>query len=259
MSPAHPIPLVPAEIVAGRLQRRVLGSLAENPHIAVVGQSRSGKDYIARHLILGLAKPLSKAVVFDVKPFHHPSTCRVPGCQGRGDQTYCGWGADVGAGCEAPTLPAHLGAGRYRVIVPADYRKARELLEPLIEVGGQLAEVRETHVVFSDTGRITEPQHRGGFNFGGAVSRLMSEGASTGLPVVACATSVAWAESSVKDQTPTKLIGQITGKRATDMVAELAGLPKWARPALDSLPPRHFLYVDHADGGEQALAIVHAR
>jgi hypothetical protein len=247
MTAAHPIPLVPPEIVAGRIQRRILRPLIVCPHIGIIGHSRSGKDYLVRHLILGHAKPLAKAVLLDVKTGHDHGSCPVPGCAGRGDQTWCGWGIDVSE------LPAHLEAGQYRVLVPGG-DSAKQIAERVLD---QLAAVREVIVILSDAGRITEPPNRGGLSLGGRVSRIMSEGASGGLTVISCSTSAAWSESSIKDQTPTKLIGQVSGKKARDDVAHLAGLPSWARPALDSLPDKHFVYADHLDG-EPALAIVKA-
>ncbi len=247
MNAAHPIPLVPPELVAGRIQRRILRPLVVCPHIAVIGHSRSGKDYLVRRLVLGLAKPLARAVVLDVKLGHDPAGCPAPGCAGRGDQTWCGWGRDVAE------LPAHLGTARWRLLVPGGDGAKRTVERAL----GQLAAVRETVVVLSDAGRITEPPNRGGLALGGLVSRLMSEGASGGLTVIACSTSAAWAESSIKDQTPTKLVGQVSGKKARDDAAHLVGLPGWARPALDALPDKHFIYADHLDG-EPALAIVKA-
>jgi hypothetical protein len=249
MTAAHPIPLVPAEVVAGRIQRRILRPLVVCPHIGVIGHSRSGKDYLVRHLVLGLAKPLAKAVVLDVKPGHDPQGCPAARCEGLGDQTWCGWGRDVAE------LPGHLGTGhcRWRLLVPGG-DSARRVAEQALD---QLGAVRETVVILSDAGRITEPPNRGGLSLGGRVSRLMSEGASGALTVVACSTSAAWAESSIKDQTPTKLVGQVSGKKARDDVAHLAGLPSYARRALDSLPDKHFVYADHLDG-EPALAIVTA-
>lgn len=251
MTAAHPIPYVPPEIVAGRMQRRVLGSLSSNPHIGVLAPSRGGKDYLVRHLILEMAKPLAKAVALDVKPFHTP----VEGCTGRGDHTLCGFGTDVGDGCQLAELPAHLGARRYRVLVPGGHEPALAAVGRVLD---QLGAVREVILYLTDAGRITEPRKRGGLDLGGPLSRLMSEGASTGLSVIACSTSAAWAESSIKDQTPTKLVGGVTGKKARDDVANLAGLPPYARPALDSLPAKHFIYADHADGAEPALAITKA-
>jgi hypothetical protein len=243
----HPIPLVPPEVVAGRIQRRILRPLVVCPHIGVLGHSRSGKDYLVRHVVLGMTKPLARAAVLDVKLSHDPAGCPVPGCQGRGDQTWCGWGRDVAE------LPDHLGTDHWRLLVPGG-DGAKPAAERALD---QLAAVRETVVILSDAGRLTEPPNRGGLALGGLVSRLMSEGASGGLTVIACSTSTAWAESSIKDQTPTKLIGQISGKKARDDAAHLAGLPSWARPALDSLPDKHFVYADHLDG-EPALAIVTA-
>src|SRR5262245_31388257 len=52
------------------------GRLPDNPHIGVIGPSRSGKDYYVRRVILDMARPLAKAVVLDVKPFH----ARGPTC-----------------------------------------------------------------------------------------------------------------------------------------------------------------------------------
>jgi hypothetical protein len=253
MTAAHPIPLVPPEVVAGRIQRRILRPLVVCPHIGVIGHTRSGKDYLVRHVVLGMTKPLARAAVLDVKLGHDPAGCPAPRCAGLGDQTWCGWGNDVGAGCERGELPERLGAARWRVLIPGS-DGARPLAERTL---GQLAAVRECVVILSDAGRITEPPNRGGLALGGLVSRLMSEGASGGLTVIACSTSAAWLESSIKDQTPTKLIGQVSGKKARDDVAHLAGLPAWARPALDSLPDKHFVYADHLDG-EPALAIVTA-
>ena len=265
MTAAHPIPLVAPERVAGRLQRRILRPLVVCPHVAVIGHSRSGKDFIVRHLILGMAKPLARAVLFDVKQGHEPGSCGVPGCAGLGDQTWCGWGVDVGDGAQLAELPDQLGTGRYRVLVPGAYDTGRAVVMPLLggrvgdrEIPSRLGAVRELVVILSDAGRITEPPNRGGLGLAGPVSRLMSEGASGGLTVIACSTSAAWAESSIKDQTPTKLIGQVSGKKARDDVAHLAGLPSYARPALDTLPDKHFVYADHVDG-EPALAIVKAR
>lgn len=257
----HPLPLIPPAVIAGRLQRRVLSSLSDNPHIGVIGPSRSGKDYYVRRVILGMAKPLAKAVVLDVKPFHARGPMCAADCTQRGDATWCGWGIDVGDRCQLEQVPEHLGPRRYRVLIPGGFEAGRAAVVPLIGDGdrlGQFATVREVMLVLSDSGRITEPRKRGGLDLGGPLSRLMSEGASTAVPVVACSTSDKWAESSIKDQTPTKLIGGITGKKARDDVANLAGLPSYARPALDALPLRHFVYCDHADGAEPALAITSA-
>jgi hypothetical protein len=245
------IPSAAPEVIAGRIQRRILGSTDDNPHIAVIGPSRSGKDFLVRHLILGTAKPLGRAINLDVKPFHAP----IDGCGGRGDHTYCGWGIDVGRGCELEQLPEHLGTRRYRVLVPGGYESGRAAVLPVL---AYVSAVRQLILLLSDAGRITEPHHRGGLNLAGEVSRLMGEGASTQLSVIACSTSDKWAESAIKDQTPTKLIGTVTGKKARDSVAELAGLPAAGRRALDSLPAKHFLYADHADGAEPALAITKA-
>lgn len=243
------IPFVAPEVVAGRLRRRILRPPEVNPHVLVLGDSRSGKDYLVRHLILGQAVGLARAVVLDVSP---PSVPGVPG-----DPTWAGWGIDVGAGCEAGELPVHLGARRYRAIVPGG-EAARPFAERVLE---QVGAVREVVLVISDAGRITEPANRGGLGLGGLVSRLMSEGAKGALTVIACSTSAAWAEAGVKDQARTKFLGVTSTAEQRKRFAELAGLDgahAYGRAALAELAPRQFIYVDWADGAP-VLAITSAR
>jgi hypothetical protein len=238
------IPNVPPEVIAGRLRRRILRPPGVNPHLLVLGDSRSGKDFLVRHLILGQAIGLARAIVLDVSPM--------------GDQTWDGWGTDVGPGCQLAELPARLEAPRYRVRIPAG-AEGRPVAEAALE---QVHASRYIVLVISDAGRITEPPNRGGLGLGGVVSRLMSEGAKDALTVIACSTSAAWAEAGVKDQARTKLLGiTSTGEQRRDF-AKLAGLDgsqfAYARDAHATLAARQFLYADWADGAP-ALAITKAR
>jgi hypothetical protein len=247
------IPHVLPEVIAGRIQRKLRPPYF-GPHIGVLGHTRSGKDYAARHLIL-LARPRSAVIVLDVKASHHSSICGRAGCAGAGDATWCGWGRDYLPGDDLGELfrPSREHAHRVRVMVPAV--GGRELVEPVLN---RLGAVGECGVIMSDTGHITEPSNRGGLGLGGLVTRRMSEGASAGLWFVPCSTSAAYAESGVKDQVSATLIGQTSSHKMRATFAELAGLPKHGRAALDVLKPREFLYVDHADG-DPALAITSAR
>jgi len=229
------IPTVPAEVVAGRVQRRIRPP-EFNPHIAVLGNSGSGKDHFVRWL-LETTRPAERTLVLDVKP--------------GGDPVWNGWGQDVTdlPPTLAPTGPQQC---RYRLIVQRG-EDGRAAAERALEYA---YEVRELTMVIADVGHITERRERGGMALGGAVTRAIGEGRSGSLSVVACSTSAAWAESGVKDQPAAFLFGQTTGAMA-DTFAKLGGLPAEARTALATLRPREFLYVDHADG-DAALAITRA-
>jgi hypothetical protein len=243
------IPVIAPEVIAGRLRRRILRPPEVNAHLLCLGDSGSGKDFFTRHVVLGLAVPLARAIVLDVT--RHQT---APGVLG--DATWAGWGTDCGPGGELPELPAHLSAGRYRVLVPAG-EHAGHVVRGVLEMVDTVGEVV---LVISDAGRVTEPSNRGGLGLGGPVARLMHEGRKRSITVIACSTSAAWAESGVKDQARTKLLGITSSGEQRREFAKLAGLEgdyAYAREALARLAPRQFLYCDWADG-RPALAITSA-
>jgi hypothetical protein len=244
------IPTVAPEVVAGRMRRRILRPPGVNPHVLVLGDSGSGKDHLVRHLILGRAVPLARAIVLDVTRYQ-----QTPGVLG--DPTWAGWGVDVGEGGGRRDLPAHLNGGRYRVLVPPGDAARGVVADAL----GLVDAVGEVVLVISDAGRVTEPANRGGLGLGGPLARLLHEGRKRSITVIACSTSTAWIESGVKDQARTKLLGVTGGAEQRREFAKLAGLEGGYavhREALARLAPRQFLYADWADGAP-ALGVTSAR
>lgn len=243
------IPTIAPEIVAGRMRRRILRPPGVNPHVLVLGDSGSGKDHLVRHLVLGQAVPLARAIVLDVTRYN-----QAPGVLG--DPTWAGWGADVGEGAELAALPPHLGAGRYRVLVPPG-EAARGVVADALELVDSVGEIV---LVISDAGRVTEPTNRGGLGLGGQLARLLHEGRKRSISVIACSTSTAWIESGVRDQARTKLLGVTGTAEQRREFAKLAGLEGGYaahREQLARLAPRQFIYADWADGAP-ALAITAA-
>lgn len=218
------IPAIEWARVAGRVQRKWRPAQIV-PHQVAYGMSRSGKDHLWRYGVLPL-KPTAYAVVFDVK-------------QG-GDERWDDWGADIALADWRPTMTHQ----RARLRVPLGEQGARLMrraLEALVIVG-------ETVVILPDAGRITEPAGRGGLNCEGLVTRLMAEGASLGITVLAGINSTVWASSGLKHQAGHVWLGQTVHADMRAAFADAAGLPRGARPVLDTLPPHHFVYADYLDG-----------
>jgi len=228
---------VPWEHVAGRIQRRILRPPAVNPHMVLLAQTRSGKDYLIRWGILPIV-PLERIVVLMTK--------RGAGQLGS-DETWEGWGNLLAD-------PAELGPGfglgddgtpRYRIpLVPGRTRPddVRRLLE-------QLAAEGELLLIVGDAGRLTDHPNSGGFGCERHVTDMMREGAGIGLSVIACANSTNWAASGIRDQAAAVLIGR-SGAAMREKFGEIAGLePRSAElRALGTLRPHWWLYTDHADG-----------
>ena len=227
------LPAVEWPRVAGRIQRHWRPAQV-NPHHVAYAMSRAGKDHLWRYGVLP-TKPAARALVFDVK-------------QG-GDERWDAWGADIALGDWRPTMTHQ----RTRLRVPlGDHgaRLTRRALEALLIVG-------ETVVILPDAGRITEPPGRGGLNCEGLVTRMMAEGASHGITVLAGINSTVWASSGLKHQAGHVWLGQTIHADMRSAFADAAGLPKTARPVLDTLPPHHFVYADYLDGAPM-LAVTKA-
>jgi len=228
------VPEVPFTRVAGRVQRN-WQPIEANPHMALFAQTRGGKSHLIRHGLLPLV-PLARVVVIDVKP--------------GGDLTWHGWGHDVtelahGFGLSPTGWPRY----RIRVQPGADgSAQVRRVLE-------QIAAEGEAVLVIDDARRVTD-QHAPGLGLGHVVDHLLLEGAGLGVTVILGANSTAWATSSLKDQCGVIWIGHTRSGEQRDKFADLAGLPKAARPALDNIAPRHWLYTDYA-GEELALALTY--
>jgi hypothetical protein len=231
----HSVPLIDFERVAGRVQRN-WRPLEANPHQALFAQTRGGKSHLIRYGILPLAA-YDRIVVIDVKP--------------GGDLTWHGWGEDVtelrpGFGRSTTGWP------RYRVrVLPGDDGAAqvRRILE-------QLGAEGEAILVIDDARRVTD-HHTPGLKLGNVVDHLLLEGAGIGLTVILGANSTAWATSSLKDQCGVIWLGHTRSKDQRDSFADIAGLPKSDRPALDSIAPRSWLYTDYS-GEELRLALTRA-
>ena len=218
------IPFIEPERVAARIQHRIMRPPAVNPHIGIMGRSGTGKDHVSRWL-LETIRPMERTIVLDI---NYPD----------GDQVWDGWGNDVSQ------LPGHLEDLRYRVIVPMG-SDGRANAEQVLEYAYR---VRNVILVLSDIGHITEHQDsRRGMGLGGLVNRLMSEGRKHRVSVMALSTSASWAESGFKDQPAAFLLGQTTGEM-TERFAKIARLPRDAKIALETLPPREFVYIDYVDG-----------
>lgn len=218
------IPEVVWPRVAGRVQRTWRGD-EMNPHQVAYAQTRGGKDWLWRYGVLPL-KPGARTVVFDVKQ--------------AGDETWDDWGDDVPL---AEWRPDEAGV-RTRLRVPLGER-GEQLTRRSLEA---LAVIGEHVIVLPDAGRITERRDRGGLNCEGLVTRIMAEGASAGLTVLAGINSTAWASSGLKTQAGRVWIGHTIHAEMRSAFADAAGLDKHLRPVLDTLPPRKFIYADYFDG-----------
>lgn len=228
------IPEVDWPRVAGRVQDTWRPDKM-NPHQVAYGQTRAGKDWLWRYGVLRV-KPAARTVVFDVK-------------QHGGDEAWDEWGDDVPL---ADWRPGAAGP-RTRLRVPLGERGellTRRALEALAAIG-------EHVIVLPDAGRITEPKNRGGLNCEGLVTRIMAEGASAGLTILAGINSTVWASSGLKHQAGRVWVGHTMHAEMRANFAEAAGLDKDARRILDTLPPRKFIYADYFDGPPM-LAITQA-
>lgn len=232
---ASTIPVLPFAAVAGRVQRVMAEPTRRNPHQVILGRSRTGKDYLVRYGLLPLLYPVARVVVFAPKSGE--------------DDTWDGWGQDVMADELPPDLIRTDGESdpfwRVRIrpgSLEARAKQGRGLLDLLAELGSVV-------LVLSDAGHITEHLSRGGMGLGGVVARVMSEGASNRLQVIACVNSTAWSESGLKTQAETMWVGATKGMAERKAFADIAGIPNYARPELERLPSRKFMYSDDHDGG----------
>jgi hypothetical protein len=232
---SHGVPAVDFAQVAGRLQRNWRPHQM-NPHQALFGHSGAGKSHLVRYGILPQAGPVAPAVVIDVTA--------------GGDRIWNGWGNDVADVGELP-CPLRLGPnGRphYRIVRPGGLTRA-----DVARVLEQLAIEAEAILVMDDASSITENQGiRGGMGLGGLVDKMLREGRSNALTVILGLNSVAWAGSGAKFLPGAVWIGYTQSKAMRDDFANVAGLPKAARGALElpHLPPKRWLYstVDESEG-----------
>lgn len=225
------VPEIPWPTVAGRVQRH-WSPLEANPHKAIFAQSRGGKSHLIRYGLLSLV-PLGRVVVIDVKP--------------GGDPVWNGWGEDVTE--LAPGFSGNTsGDAFYRVRLLPGAEGSTQVRRAL----DQIAAEGECIVVMDDARKVTD-QREPGLKCGSTVDHMLLEGAALGISVILGANSVAWATSGLKDQCATILAGHL-GAGARDDVARLIGLDKQARPLLDRIAPRQFLYTDAHDG-ELMLAL----
>jgi hypothetical protein len=236
MSPL-PVPQVPFAQVGGRVQRLGWADPTKaNPHHVILGPSGTGKDYLIRHGLIPLAWPVARVVVVASK---------------RGaDATWDGWGQE----CRPADLPADLrrtdGLGtlpHFRVRCDS-HAQGERVLGGLMETGSAI-------VVLSDALSVVGGPARGGLGLGGPVARMLAEGRSNRLIVIACVNSTSYADSALRTQPGTKWVGAVMNLSERKAYADMAGIPDYARPVLDSLPPRRFLYADSHDGGGDRAAL----
>jgi hypothetical protein len=235
---AHPVPAVPFAQVGGRVQRRAWADPTEsNPHHVILGPSGAGKDYLIRHGLLPLAWPVSRAVVVASK---------------RGaDKTWDGWGQE----CADPSeLPAGLDRTDGGSSLP-HFRVRCETHAEGERVLSQLLDTGSVIVVLSDALSLVGGPSRGGLQLGGPIARMLAEGRSNRLIVIACVNSTSYADSALRTQAGTAWVGAVANTAERKAYADLAGIPDYARPALDSMAPRRFMYADTHDGGGDLAAL----
>lgn len=231
------VPTAPFCEIAGRIQRRILRPPNLNPHMVLLGQTRSGKDHLIRWGILPTV-PMARVVQLITKA--------------EADVTWQGWGNPVGPGqlrggfAEGPD-----GTPRYQIALPPG-RTTPDDAQRLLE---QISAEGEAILVIGDAGRLTDPRNRGGLGCEAIVTHMMAEGGASGLSVIACANSAAWAAPGLKDQAAAVMIGRAGGAMHAPF-ADIADLPRRSkaagtgaeREALSQLAPHWWLYTDHADG-----------
>jgi hypothetical protein len=239
------VPVVPWAEVAGRIQRRVIRPPYVNPHLVMLGQTRSGKDHTIRWGILP-AFPLARVVTLVTKPVVD---------RAKPDPTWHGWGTLLASPDELrPGFGEGPPDGTPRYLIPlvpgrTTPKQARRLLE-------QIAAEGEMILVIGDAARLTGSPNSGGLGQERILSLMMTEGAQLGLTIIACANSSKWAAAGIKDQAAAVLIGRSGG----DMLGEFADIaqlppavprsedPHGIRKRLSTLPAHSWLYSDHVDG-----------
>jgi hypothetical protein len=217
------IPEVPIQHVTGRMQR-LWSPTERNPHMAVLGYTGAGKSHLIRRGILAVAE-LARIVVLDIKP--------------GGEPVWDDWGEDTdhlkpGFGLNSTGFP------RYRIrLLPGDAGK-----EQMRRILDQLGTEGETILVIDDARKLTDRQAPG-LGLGNVVEHLLLECRVIGLTVIVGAGSVAWLPPSLKDQPGFAWLGYTGHPDQRDEFAKVGALPKEARPVLDTIAPRQWLYSDH--------------
>lgn len=224
------VPTVEWPRIAGRVQRRIMQPPELTPHMVFLARTGSGKDHLIRWGLLPYF-PLARVVVLMTK-------------WGADDLTWDGWGNRIAA----DELPPGFGRGdddtpRYVIrLTGRDQDAARRLLD-------QLAAEGECIVIIGDTARLAEIPTRGGLNCEGQLTNMMRDGRASSLAIWACGNSGKWLTGGMRDQAAAVWIGHSAAESAAEF-ADLAGLERKSaeRAALETLPPRDWLYTDHLDG-----------
>lgn len=230
---------VPWPVVGERVRDRIIRPPGYSSHVVVLGKSGSGKDHMVRWGILPWL-PLARVVVLVTK-------------MGGSDSTWDGYGTTLSGPGDLPALISRGNPGGVpRYVVPLQPGRVTSA-----EVGRllkQLGDVGEIVIVVGDAARLSTRVSDGGLQLERELSNLMSEGRESGITVIGCATSAAWAATGLKDQAAAVMIGQTGGGDTLAEFAKIARLPGDARArtperaALATLPERWWLYTDHRDG-----------
>jgi hypothetical protein len=218
------VPEIPFERVAGRVQR-LWSPTERNPHMVALGYTGAGKSHLIRWGILP-AVPLARAVVLDIKP--------------GGEPVWDGWGEDTdhlkpGFGLNAS------GFARYRIRLIPGHDAGQQQIRRILE---QLGAEGEAVLIIDDARKITDRQQPG-LGLGNVVEHLLLECRVIGLTVIVGAGSVAWLPPSLKDQPGFAWLGYVGHSDQRDEFAKVGALPREARPVLDMIAPRQWLYADH--------------
>lgn len=225
------IPSLDFASVANRLRRYWIPS-EYNPHIGLIGSSRSGKSYLIRHGILPIADG-ARIVVIDVKP--------------GGSRTWAGWG-DTETRIEKGFFLNADGNAHYRMILrPGDTSKTE-----IRRVLNLIANEGDCIVVIDDVPRITANTPNLGLS--GEVNQLVTLGAESNITVILGGNSQVDTPSSLRNQCGRYFYGHMQNQETIKKVSGYINLPMECITAISSLHDHRFLYADQYSD-EMALAI----
>lgn len=231
--PVLDIPQMSWDVVKSRVNQ--YWQAREAPHISIMAQTRAGKSYLVRHGLLPLCRH-DRVLFVDVKG---------------NDRTINGLGRPV------RRIPTKLHRVRqlwrgeqpednwFRLVVFDDPRRPDIARNQVEDAFMRVRDDGDWVVVLDELRAITDPQAPG-LHLKNWYEYFVLRGGSNGIATISCSQEPRWCPGSFYTQSNFYFFSRLEDEATHKRLAEV-GSTKAILPHIQTIPRRHFLYMDNMD------------